>query len=301
MNIYLFHHQDFQKLYNCSKIKIDDFAVASRTHVGKSVFTLLLTSVLFILYIPCTFAVYKHRAHSCYKLMFYIAINDLCILIFIGFLHGYLGIIGAVYCSFPNFNYLCGICVNTLWMAESSAEIFLAINRCMVTLAPTRAYFWLAVSTCYGLYVFMFTNPSLFTGVYYFWSFNPFVGYLKDPKGVLFIQIFIIGFIHFGACSIHTLSKYFILNRNVLYLGQYFWFFAHGSPPVIYLTMNENIRTDCLEGLIEFLKARFPSWFKVFTKVFAPIKLLLLTHGTYRKFDCIYCKSSINQPPYPQF
>uniref|UniRef100_A0A915EAX0 Uncharacterized protein n=1 Tax=Ditylenchus dipsaci TaxID=166011 RepID=A0A915EAX0_9BILA len=156
MNIYLLHHEEFQRLYNCSKIRIDDFSLASRTHVGKSVFTLLLTSVLFTLYIPCTFALYKHTAHSCYKLMFYISISDMLMLLFIGFLHGYLGIIGSVYCTHPNFNYLCGICVNALWMSESSAEITLAINRCLVTVAPDiekalfngkRVYVWLTATT----------------------------------------------------------------------------------------------------------------------------------------------------------
>uniref|UniRef100_A0A915EFB4 Serpentine Receptor, class T n=1 Tax=Ditylenchus dipsaci TaxID=166011 RepID=A0A915EFB4_9BILA len=224
-----------------------------------------------------------------------------------------MGITGSVYCTHPNFNYLCGICVNALWMAESSAEITLAINRCLVTVAPDiekalfygkRVYVWLSAITIYALYVLVFKNPSLFTGVYYFWSFNPFVGYLEDPEGVftnhlhtvhntslaivipaiyivffvvlmfqaksigsnsdknfskkqkmLFLQIFIIGFIHVAGCSIHALSPYITVDANLLYFAQYLWFFAH----VIYLTMNQNIRNDCLRGLLRCIHSQFPS------------------------------------------
>lgn len=73
-----------------------------------------------------------------------------------------------------------------LWMAESTLEIFLAINRCVEVSSQTithwlfddqRTWLWIAPSIGYGLFVFTFVCPSLFSGLYFAWFFNPHVGY----------------------------------------------------------------------------------------------------------------------------
>ncbi|KAL3086083.1 hypothetical protein niasHS_008140 [Heterodera schachtii] len=53
---------------------------------------------------------------------------------------GILGIIGAVYCDYPLLIYTSGSMGLFLWFAETSAEMLLAINRCMELLRPQLAH-----------------------------------------------------------------------------------------------------------------------------------------------------------------
>uniref|UniRef100_A0A914I1P2 G protein-coupled receptor n=1 Tax=Globodera rostochiensis TaxID=31243 RepID=A0A914I1P2_GLORO len=106
--------------------------------------------------------------------MFYIAIADMMCLLLCAIVTGYLAIIGAVFC---------------LWVTETTAEMFLAFNRCVelssIGLADLlfgghRIYLWMAVPTLYGLYILMFTKPIIFNGIYITWFQNPHVGYIDS-------------------------------------------------------------------------------------------------------------------------
>ncbi|KAL3085582.1 hypothetical protein niasHT_037323 [Heterodera trifolii] len=78
--------------------------------------------------------------NTCYKLMFFIGILDM-LTMFINTLEtGILGIIGAVYCDYPLLIYTTGAFGMTLWLAETSVEMLLAINRCMELLRPQLAH-----------------------------------------------------------------------------------------------------------------------------------------------------------------
>uniref|UniRef100_A0A915EAY3 Uncharacterized protein n=1 Tax=Ditylenchus dipsaci TaxID=166011 RepID=A0A915EAY3_9BILA len=191
MELYLFQREEFNRFYNCSKINIEDLPLQSRIHPGKGMIVIFLCAIFYILYIPCSFSLFKRRENACYKLMLYICAIDFSALWLLGFLQGWLSNIGAVYCSYPDVIYLAGVSVTCLWMTESAAQIFLAINRCMAILSPnaedfffkgSRTYFWLALLTIYGMYIATFTKPVLYTGLFFSWSFNPYVGYLVDTE-----------------------------------------------------------------------------------------------------------------------
>uniref|UniRef100_A0A915EBZ9 Uncharacterized protein n=1 Tax=Ditylenchus dipsaci TaxID=166011 RepID=A0A915EBZ9_9BILA len=200
---------------------------------------IILCAIFYILYIPCSFSLFKRRENACYKLMLYICLIDCSAL------------------------WLLGFCKDGLWMTESAAQIFLAVNRCIAILSPntetfffkgSRTYFWLTIVTFYGIYVAIFTKPQLYTGIIFSWAFNPYLGYIADTdstyvnyvhtvhdtsiaiilpsiyvlfylfllhksKGsgskavsnkqkMLFIQILIIGFIHLVGCLLYASFTY---------------------------------------------------------------------------------------------
>jgi hypothetical protein len=45
---------------------------------------------------------------SCYKILFYIGITDMCVLWIVAFFSGYFSLTGYVYCSNPKFMYILG-------------------------------------------------------------------------------------------------------------------------------------------------------------------------------------------------
>ncbi|KAI1695952.1 serpentine type 7TM GPCR chemoreceptor srt domain-containing protein [Ditylenchus destructor] len=145
-----------------------------------------------ILYIPCLISMYKHLEVPCYRLLFYLSLIDCAILWMLGFLHGTLAIIGAVFCSYPKLIYICGAIISGLWIAESVAQISLSVNRCLAIAARRhedlffrgkRVLIWIVFSTICGLLWAFFIQPVLFNGVYFTWLFNPYQGYRLDSSG----------------------------------------------------------------------------------------------------------------------
>ncbi|KAL3085583.1 hypothetical protein niasHT_037324 [Heterodera trifolii] len=110
--------------------------------------------------------------NTCYKLMFFIGILDMLIMFVNALETGILGIIGVVYCDYPLLIYTTGALGLFLWVAETSAEMLLAINRCMELLRPQLAHAifsgkklrcLFALPICYGFVAAIFTKPILFS------------------------------------------------------------------------------------------------------------------------------------------
>ena len=92
-----------------------------------------------------------------------------------------------------------------LWIAESSVEIILALNRCLFFAAPNlshhlfgssdagtahRVWFWLVPPTLWGLYYLVWGTPAIFTSIYHIETWNPHRGYFDDLiKNVCFYLI----------------------------------------------------------------------------------------------------------------
>ena len=48
MELYLFRHQDYERIYNCSGINIDDVPFAQRQHLVASVVTICLGAIFYV-------------------------------------------------------------------------------------------------------------------------------------------------------------------------------------------------------------------------------------------------------------
>uniref|UniRef100_A0A915M408 TMhelix containing protein n=1 Tax=Meloidogyne javanica TaxID=6303 RepID=A0A915M408_MELJA len=66
-----------------------------------------------------------------YKIMFVMGILDITAIIGVGYLTGYLGYFGYVFCSSPKFIYFVGAFGTFCWAAESMMDGILALNRCV--------------------------------------------------------------------------------------------------------------------------------------------------------------------------
>uniref|UniRef100_A0A915D018 Uncharacterized protein n=1 Tax=Ditylenchus dipsaci TaxID=166011 RepID=A0A915D018_9BILA len=182
MEQYVLQTDKYLQNYNCSKIKIDDVPLSMRQHTTKAIGTIIISAVAQVLYIPVTISIFNLMSNACYKLLFFTCILNCLILWILGFLHGILTFLGAVYCSYPNLIYLSGSVLSWLWLAESSTELFLVLNRCLAILSPCkekvlfsgrRIFLWIFISVIYASYWYLFLKPVLFNAIYFTYFFNP--------------------------------------------------------------------------------------------------------------------------------
>uniref|UniRef100_A0A914HPT5 Uncharacterized protein n=1 Tax=Globodera rostochiensis TaxID=31243 RepID=A0A914HPT5_GLORO len=187
MELFLFRHVEYERLYNCTGLDIDSIPLERRQFVPESIAICVLCAIYYVLYVPCMYSIWKHtRDNSCYKILFYIGITDLGILWILGFFSGWANLRGAVFCSFPTLMYFVGMTATALWIAESSADLILAFNRCLDLVSPRfshilfsgpRTSLWITGCSLYALYWALFMKPVVYSSIYFAWIFYPFVGY----------------------------------------------------------------------------------------------------------------------------
>nr|CAD2187107.1 unnamed protein product [Meloidogyne enterolobii] len=192
MELFLFEPNEYQRLYNCSSITIETIPLEQRRSTPLALINLTLATIYFLLYLPCLYSIWNHHwKNDCYSILFYIGIIDVNALVIIGFIQTWLSLQGAVFCSYPTLIYIVGSVSLSLWIAESTADIILAINRCLEVLAPKiaeilfkgiRTHLWLTICSLYALYWLFFAKAIVFSGIYFAWFFNPFIGYKEDIK-----------------------------------------------------------------------------------------------------------------------
>ena len=139
---------------------------------------------------------------------------------------GILSMLGAVYCSSPDFLYIKGslmmsmaikdsiikhsIQIQGIWVAESSVEVVLALNRCLFICAPNiaitlfgskdyrtenRVWLWMVPPTLWGLLYLVQGSPAIFTSIYHIETWNPHRGYFDDMiQYVSFLLKFLLKF-----------------------------------------------------------------------------------------------------------
>ncbi|KAH7718221.1 Protein Y55F3C.10 [Aphelenchoides avenae] len=189
MEMFIFHRDEYNRLYNCSLYSVEDVPIEKRQSVLLGFMFMVLFTIYELLYIPCLFAIRKHMDQTCYKLMFYIGITDVACLWVNAFFTGYFAATGAVFCSHPTLIYITGVLGTSLWAAESTTDILLAVSRCVEMTSPhwgkvlfggNRTWLWVIPPSLYGLYFAIFTKPVLFSGLFVSWFFNPHVGYIDD-------------------------------------------------------------------------------------------------------------------------
>nr|CAD2196250.1 unnamed protein product [Meloidogyne enterolobii] len=134
------------------------------------------------------YSIWKRMANSnCYKIMFVMGVVDMAAVLCAGYLTGYLGYFGYVFCSSPKFIYFAGVFGTFCWPTESTIEGILAINRCFEIWSSEYAnklfggkklFIWIGIPFLYGLVAWL--KPVIFSGIYFSWFFNPHIGYIDD-------------------------------------------------------------------------------------------------------------------------
>ncbi|KAL3080482.1 hypothetical protein niasHT_038919 [Heterodera trifolii] len=312
MELFLFRHAEYERLYNCTAFPIDSVPLERRRQfVAGGIAKCVLCAIYYVLYVPCMYSIWKHfHENSCYKLLFYIGITDLGVLWILGFFTGWLSLSGAVFCSSPTLMYLVGVAATALWIAESSADLALALNRCLefgfkklcrLLFSGNRVFIWFFASSLYALGYVVFIKPLLYSSLFFTWFFDPFVGYptadeqqqqeeyeywwhpwhnclvaflspfiylvfalklfydvranrrefgvsvseMDSAQIRIFVQVMLISAMNLFGSLIYIYFQKHEVDQWVMTLAEFNWLHIHGFPPVIYLTLNKTIRTDC--------------------------------------------------------
>uniref|UniRef100_A0A183C4R6 G_PROTEIN_RECEP_F1_2 domain-containing protein n=1 Tax=Globodera pallida TaxID=36090 RepID=A0A183C4R6_GLOPA len=203
MELFLFRHAEYERLYNCTGLDVDSIPLERRQFVPESIAFCVLSAIYYVLYVPCMYSFWKHlRDNSCYKLLFYIGMIDLIILSIAGFFCAWANLRGAVFCSYPTLMYLVGVLAHATWSAETSADLILAFNRCLELVLPRfshilfsgpRTLLWITGCSLYALFWALFMNPVLYSSIYFAWFYYPFVGYRTGDDQLQVIRIKAVG------------------------------------------------------------------------------------------------------------
>ncbi|KAI1703088.1 serpentine type 7TM GPCR chemoreceptor srt domain-containing protein [Ditylenchus destructor] len=170
---------------------------------------------------------------------------------------------GEVFCSNPHFNYVTGCCGAALFAMETSANFFLAIDRCADCTSPViskfffsknRTWIWTGFSTIFALYYFLFLTPATYNGIFMNWFMNPYYGYnVEIDFNKMLIQVAIITGLNISCFLLYTIMQHLPLSKTLIVIGYYINYFMFGFPPIIYLIFNATIRKDCRKKLQDIL------------------------------------------------
>nr|CAD2179342.1 unnamed protein product [Meloidogyne enterolobii] len=195
MEYILWNRKEFDIVYNCTGINVDDVPIEKRRYPITAIICIILGFIYYPLYFPCLYSFWKNRnKNPCYLLLIYLSILDIAFLWVPTFAFGIFSLNGDVYCSSPISTYFVGCATLYLWAAECSADLILGINRCIEMAFPkiskklfhnNRVYIWIIFSNLYGLYWLLFRHPYIFNGINFEFSFEPLIGY-RDFRMELF-------------------------------------------------------------------------------------------------------------------
>ncbi|CAK5081389.1 unnamed protein product [Meloidogyne enterolobii] len=108
MEYILWNRKEFDTIYNCTGINVDDVPIDQRFLIV-SIISILLGFIYYPLYFPCLYSFWKNRAKNpCYMLLIYLSILDIGTLWVLTFAHGFFNKNGLVYCSSPFLSYFFG-------------------------------------------------------------------------------------------------------------------------------------------------------------------------------------------------
>nr|CAD2136853.1 unnamed protein product [Meloidogyne enterolobii] len=259
MEFILWNREEFDRVYNCTGINVDDIPIEQRRYPIAAIFCILLGCIYYPLYFPCIYSFWKNRAKNpCYILLIYLSILDICTLWGPTFAHGFFSLTGVVYCSSPKLTYFVGTAYLFLWAAECSADLILGINRCIEMAFPNiskklfhnnRIYIWIVFCTLYGIYWLLFRHPYIFNGITFQVLFDPLIGYKpfrieffqEDLKeftihntilaigSPVFIQVFIVSMFNTSAGIVYAYNMNHA-NHGILpvMIAHFSWLHIHG-------------------------------------------------------------------------
>ncbi|CAB3409469.1 unnamed protein product [Caenorhabditis bovis] len=174
------------QFYSCDHI-VDSYAIGMRRPI-LGIYFILVGAIVVIIYVPCLIVIAGSSdlmRSSCYKIMMLLGILDIFCICTNSLATGFLGYVGATFCSYPRFIFVMGAVGCGCWMGTCATCIILAINRCCdinhnlkirAIFKDRNIYLVLAIPIIYTIYSVFFTKPLLFDSNYMSWFFYPGTG-----------------------------------------------------------------------------------------------------------------------------
>ncbi|KAI6221900.1 hypothetical protein M3Y99_01526300 [Aphelenchoides fujianensis] len=189
MNLLLFDQPQYESLYNCSFYSIESISLKERRHRVFGGLLIVAYVICTCTYAACLYAMWrtKLRARVSYRLMMLLAVIHIIGLQGCGLITGILAIEGAVFCSHPTLIYVVGGVALGGHVGRVHDDLDAVGRQSMLRVGERpvggggwRIALWLALPVGYFFFLFVFTPPPLFSGVWLAWFFNPHAVYFDD-------------------------------------------------------------------------------------------------------------------------
>ncbi|CAP32566.2 Protein CBG13842 [Caenorhabditis briggsae] len=123
--------------YNCSWKSSEEWNEMGLKRPIIGWFLVVFGGTVEILYLPILYIIFKTKLikYACYKLIVFLALTDMSATVCSSIISGVLYIQGAVFCTYPTFEYIAGgFAINT-WCMACAINIALFANRVCIRLA----------------------------------------------------------------------------------------------------------------------------------------------------------------------
>ncbi|KAK0402439.1 hypothetical protein QR680_016333 [Steinernema hermaphroditum] len=189
MELYIFRHDVWTKLYSCDYLTQEEWRSHSVPRVFSGTFSICLATVTIALYVACIVTMRRKEffRNSCYKIMFYLGLVDITSQTIDGLINGYFLLVGIEFCTLPDFNYIAGAVAFATWSAQCVLCLLLAFNRlCDITgkkqveflFSGYRTHIWCSLALLYGFAMWLFPPAVVFqSSAGGGWYFDPYTGY----------------------------------------------------------------------------------------------------------------------------
>ncbi|KAK0401366.1 hypothetical protein QR680_015741 [Steinernema hermaphroditum] len=185
MDLYIFHHDEFERRYNCSFKTFDEWSKYGVQNIPLGQLYLVLGTIYIVLYIPILIVMSRPKLlkHSCFKIMFFLGLVDITSTVLNCIVPGYLGLKGVVGCMYRDFLYITCSTALACWFCQCCTCTVLAINRCvdfwrpkwMIWLFEGKVvYFWILLCMSYFFTVFFFCTSGFFSSLGMAYFFDPY-------------------------------------------------------------------------------------------------------------------------------
>ncbi|EGT58488.1 hypothetical protein CAEBREN_32432 [Caenorhabditis brenneri] len=178
--------------YNCSWKSSEEWNEMGLKRPILGWFLVVFGGTVEILYLPILYIIFKTKLvrYACYKLIVFLAITDMSATVCSSIISGVLYIQGAVFCTYPTFEYISGgFAINT-WCMACAINISLFANRvCSIAfqeyvdvIEGKMAWISMVFSGIYGGYILMFTPVICFNSVAMAWIPEPLSEREQSPE-----------------------------------------------------------------------------------------------------------------------
>ncbi|KAF8373713.1 hypothetical protein PRIPAC_80142, partial [Pristionchus pacificus] len=271
---------DAQEEYDCSFAEGVDCSTRGPTHPFFGYFCIFFFIATVPLYFLCARVVWTLRKLSCYKIMFVLAVSDICALSACAFVFGIFLIQGELYCNHPKMHFVHASFSMFTFVYSCVACLLLALNRMFELMIPTWYDVIFRDSRLFLLYpvfchcTFPFSPlSSFFNANYHLIIVNPVIGNERYEYYSMFQFLttalmpclsFLVYFSMLktkygilrtadmskqGGDRVYQVTQFIPPTDAFLYFAQIGWMLIHGSPPLVYIFFNQSVR----EGIVRFV------------------------------------------------
>ncbi|GMS80943.1 hypothetical protein PENTCL1PPCAC_3118, partial [Pristionchus entomophagus] len=183
--------------YNCSRVRpVGEAWTIARgvQHPYFGYWSILWGVMTELFYIPCIYALYLERRKSCYRIMLWLAIDDIIALASNSIAFGFILVEGSVFCSRPWFFWIVGCFGLGSWCGACFGCLLLVTFRLFEVMNLSKRFeatanYLIVIATCYVIYFTFLTPPVFPSSEFKAMFYDPFIGDVPPEVYVNWPQI----------------------------------------------------------------------------------------------------------------